>query len=207
MSTLDLIAAERREIAAELLRLTPEQLATPSLCSEWTVHDVAAHLLMPLTVSMGTVVAAMAASLGNFHKANVKLTGKVASRSIAEISAELRVQAENPFTPPGLGLEAPLTDVLVHGEDFRRPLGIAHEFDPAAVRTSLGFVTSKKGQRTFPPKGRLDGLRFDAPDIGWSFGDGALVRGNAADLLVALCGRKIALDELTGDGVALLRDR
>jgi uncharacterized protein (TIGR03083 family) len=207
MSTLDLIAAERRTIADELEGLTPEQLATPSLCGAWTVHDVAAHLIMPLTLGMGTVMAAMAASMGNFDKANIKLTAKVADRSISEIAAQLRAQAENKFTPPGMGFEAPLTDALVHGEDFRRPLGIEHQFDPEALRTSLGFVATKKGQRTFPGKGRLTALRFDAPDIGWSFGDGALIQGGAPDVLLAMCGRTIALDKLTGDGVSTLRTR
>src|SRR5438874_2020437 len=129
MAILDLIAAERRTIADELDALTAEQAATPSLCGAWTVHDVAAHLIMPLTLGMSTVMAAMAASLGNFDKANIKLTAKVANRSIADIATQLRAQAENTFTPPGMGFEAPLTDALVHGEDFRRPLGIAHEFN------------------------------------------------------------------------------
>jgi len=207
MSTLDLIAAERRTIANELEGLTAEQLATPSLCGAWTVHDVAAHLIMPLTLGMGTVIAAMVASLGNFDKANIKLTAKVSDRSIGEIATQLREQAENTFTPPGMGLAAPMTDALVHGEDFRRPLGIGHQFNPDALRTSLDFVATKKGQRTFPGKGRLAGLRFEASDIGWSFGDGALVQGGAPDVLLAMCGRKVALGKLTGDGVATLRNR
>jgi len=207
MSTLDLIAAERRTIADELEGLTAEQLATQSLCNAWTVHDVAAHLLMPLTLGMGTVLAAMAAALGRFDRANIKLTAKVAERPIAEIAAELRAQAQNTFTPPGMGFEAPLTDALVHGEDFRRPLGLTHQFDPAAMRTSLDFVTTNKGQRVFPGKARLAGLRFEAQDIGWCNGDGAPVRGRAADVLLAICGRTVALDDLTGEGVSLLRIR
>ena len=207
MSTLDLIAAERRTIADELDALDSDQLAMQSLCGAWTVHDVAAHLIMPLTLGLGTVIGAMTASMGNFDKANIKLTARVSERSISEITTQLRAQAENPFKPPGMGHEAPLTDALVHGEDYRRPLGIEHTFDPDALRTSLDFVATKKGQRTFPGRGRLDGLRFDAPDIGWAVGDGALVQGNAPDVLLAMCGRKVALDKLTGDGVETLRNR
>ena len=204
---MDLIAAERRVIADELDGLTAEQLATPSLCSAWTVHDIAAHLLMPLTLGLGSLMTAMLASGGNFNKANVKLTAKVARRPIAEIVAGLRAQAANPFKPPGMGHEAPLTDALVHGEDFRRPLGLSHQFDPPALRTCLDFVTTRKGQKTFPGKGRLAGLRFEARDIDWYFGDGAPVQGSAIDVLLAMCGRGIALDKLTGDGVAELRSR
>ena len=46
---MDLYAAladERRAIAARLDTLTPEQWRTPSLCSSWTVHQMATHLLV-----------------------------------------------------------------------------------------------------------------------------------------------------------------
>jgi len=41
-----MIASERTGLADELERLTPEQWATPSLCTGWTVRDVAAHLTL-----------------------------------------------------------------------------------------------------------------------------------------------------------------
>jgi len=205
VATIDLTATERRTVADELQRLTRDQLATPSLCTEWTVHDIGAHLLMPLTVSTWSFALAMAKSLGNFDKANVALTGKVAERPTADICSELRAQAEHPFTPPGFGLEAPLTDLLVHGEDFRRPLGIPHRFDPEALRIGLDFVTSKKAQRTFAANGRLEEIRLDAVDLGWSFGSGARVEGDAIDVILAVCGRAVALNRLAGDGVRALR--
>ena len=42
------IAQERTMLADVLDGLTEDQWQTQSLCSAWTVHDVAAHLLMPL---------------------------------------------------------------------------------------------------------------------------------------------------------------
>jgi Mycothiol maleylpyruvate isomerase N-terminal domain len=45
------IADERRGLAALLSELTGEQQATQSLCRGWSVHDVAAHLVVPLEVS------------------------------------------------------------------------------------------------------------------------------------------------------------
>ena len=49
--------------------------------------------------------------------------------------------------------------------------------------------------------------RFEASDVGWSAGAGALVRGPGAALAFAMTGRTQTLDELTGDGVAVLRAR
>lgn len=43
MRVFDMIVAERSQIADLLDTLTPGQFRRPSLCTAWTVHDVAAH--------------------------------------------------------------------------------------------------------------------------------------------------------------------
>lgn len=45
MPILDAISSERTKLADLLDTLTLEQLRTPSLCGDWTVHQVAGHLL------------------------------------------------------------------------------------------------------------------------------------------------------------------
>jgi len=52
-----LIAAGRRRAADMLARLNDEQRRARSLCSEWTVRDVAAHLIGPFRVSVPKFVA------------------------------------------------------------------------------------------------------------------------------------------------------
>jgi hypothetical protein len=54
---------------------------------------------------------------------------------------------------------------------------------------------------------RLRDLRLVATDTGWAYGAGALVRGPAEALLLAMSGRPVALDDLDGDGVPVLRQR
>jgi hypothetical protein len=56
-------------------------------------------------------------------------------------------------------------------------------------------------------KKRIAGLTLRATDIPWSFGSGPEVSGPGEALLMAMCGRKVALADLTGDGVAVLRGR
>ena len=129
-----MIAQERRTLADTLSGLDTRQWTTASLCRGWTVHDVAAHLLMPLVTSLPRVLLAMARSGFSFDRANVKLTAAVARRSNDEIVLGIRSNAEHRFTPPGMGFEAPLTDAIVHGQDIRRPLGIQHTFDPEHLR-------------------------------------------------------------------------
>jgi uncharacterized protein (TIGR03083 family) len=198
MTTLDLIAAERRRVADELETLTPAQLATGSLCGAWSAHDIGAHLLVPLVLPTRVVALSFVKNRGNFDKVNVDLVKKVAVRSIGEIAAGLRAKAGHRFRPPGYGFEAPLTDLLVHGEDFRRPLGLGHDFDPVALRTSLDFLVTRKAEGIFRPKGLGAGRRLVASDLDWSSGAGPVVEATASDLVMALAGRPVEGVDLRG---------
>lgn len=192
---------------ADLLSgLTAEQRAEPSLCKGWSVHDVAAHLIVPLEVSLPKFMVAMLASGGSFDRANERLTSKQAKRPVEEIVEVLRRKADSQFTPPGAGPEAPLNDLLVHGLDIRWPLGIARQIPAERAQTALTFLTSRAADG-LAPKGALDGLRFEADDVDWSHGSGLTVRGCAEALLLALTGRTAALEHLEGDGVPMLSNR
>ncbi|WP_221652284.1 maleylpyruvate isomerase family mycothiol-dependent enzyme [Actinotalea ferrariae] len=205
MDTFDEIADERRALADQLASLTPEQQATRSLCDAWTVHDVAAHLVMPLEVSVPRVVLAVLLAGGRFDRANERVTRGLARRSFAEIVEVLDRKAHSRFTPPGSGPEAPLVDVLVHGLDIRWPLQLHRDVPEPRLRKALTFLmTAPSG---LVPTGALAGLRLEATDIDWAHGDGPVVSGAAPALLLASTGRAAGLDALTGEGVAVLRGR
>jgi hypothetical protein len=53
----------------------------------------------------------------------------------------------------------------------------------------------------------VDGLRLEATDQGWSWGDGAVVRGTSEALALAVTGRAVVVPEVTGEGAALLAER
>ncbi|MDQ1708701.1 MAG: hypothetical protein QOG49_86 [Frankiaceae bacterium] len=202
-----MIAAQRRRAADLIEGLTPEQLSTPSLCGEWTVHEVAAHLLMPLVTPTSAVMAQLVRSGFNFNKASVRLSKAVAaSHSGAQIAAGLRTNADHAFKPPGSGYEAPLDDAIVHQQDIRRPLGLGTDIDPEPAKVCLTFLASGAG-KGIVPKSRVAGLRFEATDLDWSYGAGPVVRGPAEAVLLAIAGRRVALDEVEGDGTAVLRGR
>lgn len=206
MDTFEEVAEERRALADLLSGLTAEQRATPSLCVGWTVHDVAAHLIVCLEVGLPKFMLAMIASGGSFDRANRRLTSKQAKQPVEEIVDILRRKAESRFTPPGAGPEAPLNDLLVHGLDIRWPLGIARQIPADRAQKALTFLTSPAADG-LAPKGALAGLRFEAEDVDWSHGSGPIVRGSAEALLLALTGRAAALQHLKGDGVLTLSSR
>lgn len=208
MDLLPLIADERRRVARLVEGLSREQLATQSLCAGWTVHDVAAHLLMPLVTPMAKVVLVMLRSGFDFDRANRRLTAAVARRSVQEIADGLRERAEHPFKPPRMTHAAPFCDLLVHQQDIRRPLGLAPELVPERLALGLSIIAgSTERSSMLVPKGCLSGLRLEATDLDWVRGEGHVVRGRGEVLLLALAGRAAVLPELAGDGADLLRSR
>ncbi len=204
MSLLEMIAAERRRVADFATDLDTDELRAQSLCAEWTVHDVLAHLLMPLVTSTPAFVVAMARSRFDFDRANLALTAKVSRRTRDEIVAGLRERADHPFKPPGFTHEAPLTDLLIHTQDMARPLGRQVEPPIDAVVLALDFATGAKAARSFGVPSAVDDLRLRATDTAWSRGEGAEVTGRALDLLLALTSRREALARLEGDGLPAL---
>lgn len=206
MTIWDDVASERRQLADVLEGLTEAQLSEPSLCDGWTIKETAAHLTTIFHTSMPKFVLQILMS-GGFSNATRKAAISEASRrSISDIVEELRANAEHRFTPPGMGAEAPLTDIVVHGQDIRRPLGIDRDIPEDEARVILDLLASKKGKFTWP-RGGISELQFEATDMDWVSGAGPVVSGRAEALLMAMAGRAVAVDDLTGDGVAEFRTR
>jgi len=200
------IAAERRRIADLIESLSQAQLDVPSLCGRWTVQQVAGHLLAAVDAPPGQVLGALARSGFRLHRANALVAVELANRPAAEIAGRLRRNAANPFRPPVVGYPGQLTELQVHGQDMRRPLGLPHGLRPDRLRVSLDFLSGGRALG-FTPRRRLAGLRFEATDLDWRSGDGPSVAGPAEALALAMTGRRTALADLDGPGVALLARR
>lgn len=166
-----LTAVERRRAADMFAGLSDEQWAAASLCAEWTVRDVAGHLIGPFCVSVPRFMLGSLVS-GGPSRYSVKRSRQLGRRPAGEIVAILREHAGQRFVPPGTGALAPLTDLAVHTRDVARPLGLDTTASPAAWRGALGFLTSPRARRGFVPRGRTDGLRFRATDQDWAYGQG-----------------------------------
>jgi uncharacterized protein (TIGR03083 family) len=203
-----LIADERRRVARLIEGLSPAQLAASSLCVGWTVRDVAGHLLMPLVTPLPRFALAMIGNGFNFNRANRILSERVARRPVQDIADGLRRNADHAFKPPGMTHTAPLSDLLIHQQDIRRPLGLPPELMPEPLTVCLGVVASSAERSSMlVPKGCTDGLRLEATDLDWTRGEGPVVRGTGEALLLALAGRSIALADLDGEGADVLRSR
>ncbi len=201
-----LVVAQRRSLSDILDTLTDAQWDTASLCDGWTTRDVVAHLTYPATASKLKVLIAFAQSGFNLEKMTMAMV-RADTQTGPELAAKLRATAEHRWTPPTFGFEAPLTDAVAHGSDICRPLGLRNTVDPAAARAVLDFLVSKKATNGFIAKGRVDGIRWEADDLNWGFGEGPLVAGPAEAIIMAILGRSVTYDDLSGEGVATLRAR
>jgi len=198
------IAAERRALADQLDGLVDAQWATPSLCGEWSVRDVAAHLVVPNKIKVARFLVTFASARFNFERANVMMTAREARHSPQEIVADIRRLAEGRFAPPGMGSVAPLTDILVHGQDIRVPLGLPTDRPVEPWADTLDFLVTRKARRGFVGRA-LPALRFATTDLGWSHGEGEEVSGPAIALSLALLGRPALLGQLSGPGLPALQ--
>ena len=202
-----LVAVERRRAAELFESLDEAQLATPTLCGEWTVRDMLGHLVVPFSLGMPRLAAGMLKARGRFDVFNSRAARELARKPVPDLVEALRRNAESRFTPPAHPPEAPLSDVAIHTRDVARPLGLDVSAPPEVWRRALGFLVTGRAHPAFVRRGRLDGLRLRATDQEWSHGDGAEMSGPAEALAMAMAGRTAALDDLTGDGVAVLRGR
>ena len=198
------VAAERGALAADLADLSDRQWQTPSLCDGWTVRDVLAHQTGTASMSTPKFLTRLAAAGFRFPTfANREIQRHLGDSPRATL-AEFRDKQHSTSAPPGPKVSW-LGEVIVHSEDIRRPLGIAHDYPAAAVRQVLDFY---KGSNTLiGTKRRIADLRLKATDDDWSHGEGPTVEGRMIDLLMAATGRGVACESLSGDGVSTLRLR
>lgn len=200
-------AANRRRAADLLAGLRPEQWSTPSLCAGWTIRELAGHLIMPMEASNPGFLLVLARARGSADRAVDVVSRRLAARGPDAIVRTLREKADSRVRPPGVGAFGPMSDSCIHLRDAARPLGLDVTPPLDDWRIVLDFLVSPAARRGFVPKERLAGLSLRATDLDWRSGDGPEVAGPAEALAMAVTGRPMALADLAGEGVPVLRQR
>lgn len=198
------IASERGALASDLADLSVEQWQTPSWCAGWSVEDLVAHLTATATATPASFFTGLAKNrfkFGDYVQAGIAgAKGDNPAQTLANFAA----QRDARTAPPG-PLPSWLGEVIIHGEDIRRPLGIAHDYPSDALVTVANFY--QNSNMLIGAKKRISGLTLKAVDADWTHGTGPLVEGRLIDLIMAMTGRVEAVDSLSGDGVDALRAR
>lgn len=200
--TWAIVHAERAALVEDLAGLSDDQWAQQSLCGDWSVREVVAHLVNNAKTTRLGIVREMVRARFDFDAQNANGVARELGSSPAETHARLRAVVQRTDTPPA-HLDSRLVEEIVHGEDIRRPLGISRAYPSDAVvraaayqaRTSVAMGGSKQ---------RIATVRLVAIDADLSIGDGPEVTGPVLSLLLAISGRGIARGDLAGPGLPLL---
>jgi len=198
---------EMLDLAERLADLDDEQWNSPSLCAQWRIRDVLAHLTAGAegAFGVGAIFGGMLRHGFNYNRW-VAADGQVRGQQDPAVVLEaLRNAAANRRALPGARPVRSLMHVLVHGQDMCRPLGIKRDLPEAHLVPVADFV--KDDVHIFGAKKRIAGLKLTAADMDWSHGTGPEVTGPAEALVMMMAGRLVALDDLSGEGKAALVTR
>jgi uncharacterized protein (TIGR03083 family) len=202
--TWDRIHAERAALADLWEGFEPDQWSAGSWCGGWTVR-----------ITSGHVLAAAEQTIPNFYKEfllagfRFNVFADRAARRLAEtppaaMVRRLRARTTTTNRPPA-PVVVMLGEIVVHGEDIRRPLGITHDVPgDSLVAVADNYV---KTNFLLGAKRRIAGLGLRATDVDWAHGDGPEVTGPLLSMILAMSGRTGALADLGGAGVPALTAR
>jgi uncharacterized protein (TIGR03083 family) len=190
------VAAEFASLADLLAAGDSAEWDAPSMCAGWRVREVVAHMTMAARYSEEAFMAELQRCEFDFGR----LSNEVASRDAAlpadELVASLRSPTMQHWAPPGGGYRGALNHVVIHGLDITVPLGAPRPSPDQTIRIVLDDLTGG-GHAHFGVS--IDGRHLQASDLDWSYGSGALLRGTAQDLALALCGRAVPSGRLEGE--------
>ena len=193
---------ERADLAAFLATLTPEEWAAPSLCDGWSVKDVVAHMVS--YEDLGIIGLIRRFVKGRIVRANEAGVEEFAPMTSPELLDFLNSHLEPRGLTAGFGGMIALVDGTIHHQDIRRTLGHPRVVPVDRLERILPLVP------TNPRLGagkRIRGLRLRATDVDWTHGTGPEVIGPGEALLMAMSGRRVVINELTGPGQPTLAGR
>jgi uncharacterized protein (TIGR03083 family) len=188
---------EREELAGLLAGLSPDQWDSSTLCELWRVRDVVAHVITYDTLDHTQLAQRLVVSGFSVDRANARGVADFADRSPAELLDAVRAHLQPRGLTTTFGGRIALIDAMIHQQDIRRSVGLTRTIAPDRLRAALDFTR-------YAPLIRgawyARGVRLLATDLDWSHGSGQEVRGTGEALLMAMAGRRAALDDLTGPG-------
>ncbi|CCH87241.1 conserved protein of unknown function [Modestobacter italicus] len=174
---------------ADLLGSAPDQTwDAPSLCAGWQVRHVVAHVTMPARLTPEQFGAEMAAARGDFGVLSDTVAARDGSLTVADHLAALRSPVLHAWQPPGGGAVGALTHAVIHSLDVTVALDRPPVAPAEAVTAVLDQLTGARGAWFGID---LTGVRLEAADGGWSWGEGDVVRADRGQLVALLSGRTL----------------
>ncbi len=170
------LAADQLELLQLARSLKPEDWNKPSLCEDWQIRDVIAHVIVSNRQWYNPGPGAA------LRKRRQLPTPEL----IKELEESLKIGRVMSLLPTAF-----LYENWVHQQDIRWQLGPEYQRtqDQERMRILLDY---RKG---YAAK-KFKQIRFEALDLDWSCGSGELRTGSAEAIIMALAGRPAGLNRL-----------
>lgn len=204
VDTMSLARDERTELADLLAELTPDQWDAPTLCEQWRVRELVAHVYSYEDLGWGRLAIRMLTVGGNVDRANAAGVADHAEKSADQLLTRAREHIQPAGLTAMMGGRIALTDGMIHQQDIRRPLGLPRRIPDERLIAALDTARSAP---TLSAAKMIRGLTLRATDLDWSTGTGPEVEGSGEALLLVMAGRRGLAAELSGPGVATLAER
>ncbi len=195
---------ERAALAEDLSNISAEQWRHHTLCGEWNVEQVLAHLTAAASLNqwqwIGSIFRARFRPDVHNQRALVAHLGKTPGETLDRFRKIIAsTTAPSGHTPAYLG------EVVVHAQDIRQPLGITRTPAVEALTPVAAFFLANNF--TVNSRSYVAGLQLKADDGPFTAGTGPLVTGSTLALVMSMAGRPVYLDQLAGPGLPTLRQR
>ncbi|MFM9274348.1 maleylpyruvate isomerase family mycothiol-dependent enzyme [Pseudarthrobacter sp. NKDBFgelt] len=195
---------ERAALAKDLSGLSPEQWQHRSLCGQWDVEQVLAHLTAAASLNQWQWFRSILGARFRPDVHNQRRLAEHRGRTPAETLERFRAVIGS-TTAPSSHTAAYLGEVVVHAQDIRQPLGLPRTPSIEALTVVADFFA---GRNFTVESGTIAaGLQLRADDGSFAAGSGPMVTGSTLALVMGMAGRKPYLDELAGPGLPILRSR
>ncbi len=202
--TWQYIHHERAEMSRTLGSLSAEQWASPSWCLGWSVRQTTGHIVAATEQTPLHFYKELIAAGFRFNLFTERGVRRLADVEPHELVRRLQARTTTTNHPPA-PVTAMLGEIIVHGEDIRRPLGLTHQPPLPAVQAVAD--SWKRSNLLIGSKRRIAGLCLRASDTDWTHGEGPEVSGPLLSLVLAMSGRTGSHGDLAGDGIAVLAGR
>jgi uncharacterized protein (TIGR03083 family) len=197
---------QRRELGAlaeDLGGLDPRQWRATTLCADWDVEQVVAHLgagtrFTTVTWFLSMIGARFDADVHNRRRLE-EFRAATPQETLERFRQVGTIRLPTKSSPFGL------SEVIVHAEDIRRPLGLRHAYDPVGLLEVARFLAG----RDFAVKSKtlVKDLVLRATDADFRTGDGPEIEGPLLSLVMVMAHRPAFLADLGGDGAPELSRR
>lgn len=199
-----LVHAERAALAEDLSALTAQRWRHGTLCPQWDVEQVLAHLTAAASLNQWQWLRSMVGARFRPDVHNQRRLAEHLGKTPTETLSRFRAVIGSTTAPSG-HTPAYLGEVVVHAQDIRWPLQLPRTPSVEALTPVADFFA----QRNFTVASRthVAGLHLRADDGPFASGSGPLVTGPTLALVMSMAGRMPYLEQLGGPGVPILRSR